>query len=108
MKAEEHQMLSASQRNTHTHTHTLRFLFFKTIFVPLSARLLLHFPSIYFGGVTDWGGWVVMATGSQYVARMQAAGEPEKEQPTSVAMATHLLQGALGSSSFLRLPVPLV
>lgn len=80
--------------------------FSQTIIVPLSAPLSLCLVSLslalYFSTtVTDWGGWVVMVTRSQYVARMQQR-EPEKEQPTLVTMVTHLL-GLPSSSSFLRL-----
>ncbi len=78
---------------------------------PISVFLNSHRPTLcssvwflslalYFSSVTDSGGWVAMAARSRYVARMLQR-EPEKEQPTLVTMATHLL-GVLSGSSFLR------
>lgn len=80
------------------------FLFFKkrssshSLF--LSSSVWFLSLALYFSNVTDWGGWVAMVTRSRYVARMQQR-EPEKEQPTLVTMATHLLR-VLSGSSFLR------
>lgn len=60
----------------------------QTILIPLSVPLLSVF--LLFCNVADWSVWVVVATRSQYVARVLQR-EPEKEQPTLVTMATHLL-----------------
>lgn len=62
-----------------------------TLAVPLLSVWFLC--SLYFSNVTDWGGWGGGCHGNQIPIRGPHAAkrDPEKEQPTLVTMATHLL-----------------